>query len=679
VLFRSRAYDATMKFLNIDTKGSDDFVKAERLKQKAVADTRKLNEQAAAGEAIIAEQREIISDKETYTYAQRLAALRVAQKEEQKLSNARVKNAEINLKALKAEAALDDANAEMNDKISAAIVNVSNAKKENAALGRKLGKEAQKLSDENIADMKAEADAAAARDKKILDAKRRLVDSQFALLADSQEKDIKISNETNKRKIEDLQASGELTNALQKNLTTAQQTEIAKIKKDWAGKRLGESIKADELTLENMKKAGQYTLSFEKDLLNQRMEAEILAGGSALEIKQKYKFLELDLEAKTADEKAVLFEKELTKQTDLLSAGYKKQEIELKKNYSKTKQTAEDKAQFESDLADIQLNALKDVNQKTIDGLRLQLENFKGSADKKAELSKKLRDLEIENDNAVLDAKIKNNEKGTKSDEDVAEKRKAIIMALANAGAEIFGAIADFQNQQSETRIAGLEAEQEALDSTFEKDQENLDNAIMSDETRAEKQKAINEKKAAADKVIADKIQAEKIKQAKWDKANAIAQAIISAGLGILNAALTKPFVPLGLIAAGLAATMGAIQVATIVSQPIPAFEKGGVTGDGLALWGETRPEVAVDPKGNVMLAEEPTISNFDAGTRIYKSVSDYEAAMGQKGGQAFKFDYDKMGEKMRPAEINLDSRGLWGIISKQQSRSTMINRRYRL
>jgi hypothetical protein len=124
---------------------------------------------------------------------------------------------------------------------------------------------------------------------------------------------------------------------------------------------------------------------------------------------------------------------------------------------------------------------------------------------------------------------------------------------------------------------------------------------------------------------------------------------------------------------------MGAVQVATIVSQPIPAFAKGGTTGDGLALWGEVRPEVAVTPSGDVMLATAPTISDFDAGTRIYKSVADYEAAMNVNNGGGFAFDYDKMGEKMKPANIVLDSRGLWGIVSKQQSRSTMINRRYKL
>ena len=36
-----------------------------------------------------------------------------------------------------------------------------------------------------------------------------------------------------------------------------------------------------------------------------------------------------------------------------------------------------------------------------------------------------------------------------------------------------------------------------------------------------------------------------------------------------------------------------------------------------------------------------------------------------------------KMGEKMPQTNINLDSRGLWGIISRQNERRTMINRKY--
>ena len=94
-------------------------------------------------------------------------------------------------------------------------------------------------------------------------------------------------------------------------------------------------------------------------------------------------------------------------------------------------------------------------------------------------------------------------------------------------------------------------------------------------------------------------------------------------------------------------------------------------------MWGEKRPEVAVLPGGQTFIAENPTISNFDAGTKIYKSVSDYENYMAKQSVDKFIFDYEKMGEKMPQTNINLDSRGLWGIVSRQNERRTMINRKY--
>ena len=191
----------------------------------------------------------------------------------------------------------------------------------------------------------------------------------------------------------------------------------------------------------------------------------------------------------------------------------------------------------------------------------------------------------------------------------------------------------------------------------------------MSDETRAEKQKEINEAKAANDKIIADKIQAEKIKQAKWEKANAIIQAIIQTSLAVASA--LKTLNPALAVIAGIA---GAIQIASIAAQPIPAFEKGGITGDGLALWGEKRPEIAVTPSGQTFIADKPTVSNFDAGTKIYKSVSDYEAAMAKNSQSNFTIEYDKMPQN----NIVLDGSGLWSIVNKQNARRTMINRRYK-
>ena len=81
------------------------------------------------------------------------------------------------------------------------------------------------------------------------------------------------------------------------------------------------------------------------------------------------------------------------------------------------------------------------------------------------------------------------------------------------------------------------------------------------------------------------------------------------------------------------------------------------------------------------MYAEKPTLQNFDAGTRIFKSVEEFEKNISMSNGQnkGFEFDYEKMSEAMPKTTVNLDSSGLWGIVNKQNDRAIMINRRYKI
>jgi hypothetical protein len=484
-----------------------------------------------------------------------------------------------------------------------------------------------KMSDEaKAAREKREAEQIASAEK-IIAARRRLIDSQFALMVDSEEKSLSVSAEAFKRKIEDLKRNGELTKELLKNLTTIQENEQNSIRGEWGKKRIEESKKTND---------------------------ELLA----IELKR--------IEG---------IQKGIQNQTDLLSTEYKRRETFLKKEFANGLLTEK---KYQEELTILQLEGITDVNNQQIAALKKLLLDSELTTDKRAELSAKLAQIEIDNDNAIVDATIQANDDKLKSDEKTIAKRIAVAQALGDATMQIFGAISDYAKEKSEQRISELEKELEVSNTAFDEEQQNLDNSLMSDESRAAKQIEIDNKKAAAEKVINDKIQAEKIKQAKWDKANAIVQAIISAGLAVLNASQTKPFIPLGLIAAGLATTLGAIQIATIASQPIPAYEKGTDNHPGgLSLWGEKRAEVAVTPSGQAFLAEKPTISNFDAGTKIFKSVSDYENFIAKQSVNQMTFDYDKFGEKMPQNNIILDGSGLWSIVNKQNARRKLINRRY--
>jgi len=530
----------------------------------------------------------------------------------------------------------------------------------------------QKASEES----KKQSEESRKLDDKALAAKRRLTDSSFALLKDSREKELKINAETYARQIEDLRRNGDLTTELKNNLLKAQRSNEDKINKEWDSKKLNDQIKADELTLENMKKAGQNTLQFEKEILKSRMEAEILAGGNIAEIKQKYKYMEIDLETQNADKKTELFAKQLNKEVDTLKNGYSQKQIELKKQFS---EGLISRKEYEEGLVKIQTDAELAANAKNIELLKKQLSISELSVDKRAELSKQLADLEIENENAKLDATIEANDKKVQSDEDAAGKRKETAEKLANATLDLFNSIAEFQTQKSEIRIGELEKELEVNNTTFDEQQTRLDGAIMSDESRAAKKIEIENQRAAAEKVIQDKIMAEKVKQAKWQKAQSIIQAIISTSLGVIAALGAVPYTPANIAFAALTATTGAVNIATIAAQPLPAYEHGTQNHPGgLSLWGERRAEVAVSPSGDTFIADKPTVSNFEAGTRIYKSVSEYENFMSRQSGEKFSFDYDKFGEKMPQNKIILDSRGLWGIVNKQNERRTLINRTYK-
>lgn len=91
----------------------------------------------------------------------------------------------------------------------------------------------------------------------------------------------------------------------------------------------------------------------------------------------------------------------------------------------------------------------------------------------------------------------------------------------------------------------------------------------------------------------------------KKQQAIAVTQAIISGAQAVISAAATTPFIPAGIIAAGVAAAMTAAQIAVIKSQ---SFAKGGYTGDSTAAPDHTghRP-VGVVHDGEFVFTKEKT------------------------------------------------------------------------
>lgn len=670
-----KAFAAVTEFLGINPEGSADaFVAAEKKKQEAILETRKLNEDASEQEAIIAEQREILADKENYTYEQRVEAFKKAGEAEQKLAADRQKIAELNLKALQAEAALDDNNAEMNDKLSAAIVAVNKARKESAAVSRQLAREQQRLSKEHQADLKAEADAAKAAADKIIAARRRIIDIELSLSADSRDKALKIREEQYQREVQDAKRNGEYSIKLARALANQLRADKNAINLDWDKKDIQDEIKANDLIISNMEKQGKDTLKMRLYQLQKQRELEEKEGGDLKEIKLKYELLAIAEKEKHADDAAAKAVQALSKVTGSIKTQAEKDIIELKKSLAKGVITQED---YEAKVAKTTADAAKDANNAMIANLRSILDNTELSAEKRAELSAQLTELEIANENAAADAAIEANKRAVDSDKEAAAQRMAIAEMIVSQGMEMLGAIADFATQKSEQRIEELEAEMERNTANYESQQAELDNAIMNDETRAAKQKELEEKKAADELKIKQKIQAEKVKQAKWEKSQAIISASIEYGLGMIKAAASGATFGLAAPVAipllmGLMTATYLVNIGTILSQKVPAYEHGGLTqGEPVSLWGEKRQEVAVTPSGEVYTASVPTLSSFEKGTRIYSSVADFERQ------NSFRFDYDKMANKIPRASISIDYDRISTIVGNNGKYRALKYRRY--
>ena len=135
-------------------------------------------------------------------------------------------------------------------------------------------------------------------------------------------------------------------------------------------------------------------------------------------------------------------------------------------------------------------------------------------------------------------------------------------------------------------------AQEEDLISDFETQKEAIENAVMTQQEKdlalEELEKSHNDNMTGISETYEAKMNAEKKKQAKKEKALAIADAVISTASAVAQA------LPNVWLASAIGA-LGLIQIGLIQSTPIPAMAEGGiVTGPTTALIGEAGAEAVI-------------------------------------------------------------------------------------
>jgi len=200
-------------------------------------------------------------------------------------------------------------------------------------------------------------------------------------------------------------------------------------------------------------------------------------------------------------------------------------------------------------------------------------------------------------------------------DEDFTDKEKnteklEAARALAQALGDLGNAIFDRKIANIDAEIAAEEAKYETLFALAEGDA-NLERRLRIQQE--EDREKLEKKKMAMQK-----------KQAKFNKAQALVDIAINTAIGI--SAATKDG-PLGLALIPILVTLGALQAATVLAQPLPAFAEGGIMGhDGVALVGDGgQREVMRTPDGKLSVTPaNDTLVNIPKGTEIFPSIADF-------------------------------------------------------
>ena len=361
----------------------------------------------------------------------------------------------------------------------------------------------------------------------------------------------------------------------------------------------------------------------EKEVMKWTSTLSAFTVGSAKYIKQKVEFdIGIQAAQDKADEKLLLSAEKLN--NDLAEVDrfrLDEKVVNIEKN-----------AQLEK----IELEALRDTElkaqQDVIDG------TAKGSAAEKRELEKleflrvKYFNLEIERQIALLRARmaqvdvtkaqkvaleelIKSLEGTMQTFKTLGEEiytGKGAWVAWSEEAEKVLGGISDLGNAIFDRRISNIEKE---IDAETEKYDRFLELAKDDEaETKIiERNKALRLKQLEAEK------RKEQIKQAKFQKAISINQALINGAQGV-TASLAYGG-PVGIALAAITAALAAVEVATIIATPIPTFAEGGIMGkDGKAMINDGGNMEYVERNGQILTAStENALVNLKSGDVIHK------------------------------------------------------------
>ena len=252
-----------------------------------------------------------------------------------------------------------------------------------------------------------------------------------------------------------------------------------------------------------------------------------------------------------------------------------------------------------------------DIIQNEIDQVQTVIDLAKMKGINVSDQEKKLAKLKIDLSNEVLQNDIENNEKA-------AEKAKYLRDAKFKYAKEAAQMAFETMSMILEGEVSRVDREQEVIDAKFEREKVAIENSVATEEQKAAALSSLAKRQAVENEQLERKKAALVVKQARLQKANDVMSVIGNTSVAIMRA--YADLGPIGgTIFAAIIGTLGAIQLNSIISQPLPQYYKGtSGSKEGFAHVGERGSELMIEPNGNMMLTPSTdTVTYLQKGTKI--------------------------------------------------------------
>lgn len=267
------------------------------------------------------------------------------------------------------------------------------------------------------------------------------------------------------------------------------------------------------------------------------------------------------------------------------------------------------KAAFEQKKADIEYSYNVESVQNSIqlaqDLIRVKKEQDEDTTNDEIELAKlqiKLSEQVTNKKLADLDKQKERQKQVNAAIKDLAEASANFVIELINAG---------FTNRKN-----ALRGEQDQLEEQTQKEIDAVDRSLATEQEKADRIAVIRARDQSQKDRIARQQRQIDVEKAKFDKAVAIARVIENTAIGITSAlAQFPPNVPLSILIGAL----GAVQLGTVLAQPIPAYKSGTNSAKGgLSIVGEEGRERIDTPDGKSFLSPNTaSLINLPRGSKV--------------------------------------------------------------